>query len=429
MQNPEYGRSIPLPKVLRNYWIVTLLLSIIALGTKLIIIRWSSLPAPYRFFIFPRYLLFIDLRCFESRFQFFHTPHFFLRTPAQGLIFMYPAPAALLYQFFYLFRSYNHYSKLYLAIVTIAIALVAAAFYKTLLEHKVSKLSATAFITVSVACSYPLMVNTFLANMEIFIGLLIGVGFYCFLTGRYMWAATCFGIATSIKIFPFIFIALFLGKKQYKIMAYFIALAAVITVFSLWLVSGSVVDSWHGIQDGLAFFADAYTLDQHPMAIAIDHSLFALFTGSFDMFRIHYPTKPTLQAVMHWYLRLTAVSGIALYFLRIRLLPVLNQILCFCTIAILFTPASHDYTIMHLYVPFGMLALLTIDATQRGVKIPGLTPLFVLFLIAFVPTNEFIVHANQINGQIKALALIGILYVALKHPFVAPEQPSIYAPA
>jgi hypothetical protein len=123
------------------------------------------------------------------------------------------------------------------------------------------------------------------------------------------------------------------------------------------------------------------------------------------------------------YLAVAAVSGVALYFLRIRHLPIINQVLCLCIASILLPPVSYEYTLLHLYVAFGLLALFAQKMWSARVQIPGISAAMCCLAILVSPLSEVIYHMERFGGQIKAIVLVVLMIIALKYPFEAGESP------
>jgi hypothetical protein len=81
---------------------------------------------------------------------------------------------------------------------------------------------------------------------------------------------------------------------------------------------------------------------------------------------------------------------------------------------------------MSLYMPWALLVLLAVQQAKIGEIPPGLIPALVCFAILFVPETEIIVPHHSIGGQIKALTLMALFLVALRHPFPLAEQPVMH---
>lgn len=415
-----------LPPILRRFALWTMLLGILDVGAKYVCRHVLHLPEAYDNLVFPQSLHRVDFVCFFLRFRDFHHSTFFATDYAHGLMFMYPAPAALVYQFFYILPRPMGW---YLLACFAGILTAALQFSGALKKRGISQSSAYLFTAVCVIFSFPLFFNLWLGNMEIFVAFLIWPGLYCVITGRYWLAGFLIGLAGAIKFYPLVFLALLFSKKRYREIAFSLVLYGVVTLFAMWLVSGSIATSQHGIQVGLEAVRNGYTLPFNTLDSGVDHSLFALIKSSIIALGITYPSLATIALISKFYVIVMAIIGLSLYFLRIRYLPLLNQVLCIGTIAVTLTPASRDYTLLHLYVPWAMLVFLAVEAYRTGQKIPGMKAAFICFVLVMSPLNEFILHSNVIAGQIKALVLVALLVIGLRYPFVAEEQPSVYAPA
>jgi hypothetical protein len=115
-----------------------------------------------------------------------------------------------------------------------------------------------------------------------------------------------------------------------------------------------------------------------------------------------------------------AIFGVALYFLRIRVLPLLNQLLIFSIASILFTGFSGDGTLLHLYYPFALLCLLAIDAYRRGIIVAGLDTALYLLAYIFAYEGFFVLFKHRFEGEAKCLILVWLLIVAFRYPFSPP---------
>ena len=88
-----------MPPILQRFLVGTILLTMAALITKFVCANLLHLGPQYGYYFMPSRLRFVDFICFIPRFQRFHHADFF--APSHGLAFTYPAPNALIYQFFY----------------------------------------------------------------------------------------------------------------------------------------------------------------------------------------------------------------------------------------------------------------------------------------------------------------------------------------
>jgi hypothetical protein len=118
-----------------------------------------------------------------------------------------------------------------------------------------------------------------------------------------------------------------------------------------------------------------------------------------------------------------AVVGVILYFLRIRTLPRANQILALAVVSILLPPVSSDYTLVYLYIPWGVLVLVSISLNNVR-KVRGLVFCFVCMAFLMAPESFAVIHGIRIAGQLKAIVLLILFIVSITYPFEDPASDS-----
>jgi hypothetical protein len=188
----------------------------------------------------------------------------------------------------------------------------------------------------------------------------------------------------------------------------------VVSFGALMAETPSIVTSWRGTQDGLSFFKNTYILARRPIESPYDHSLFGLIKS---LLHRSWGPNPGSAKAFAVYMVGMALIGTVLYFARIRKLPDANQILCFAIAAILFPPVSFDYTLLHLYVPFALLVM----AAYRAPRSKPILCAMALFAIILAYQTEP-VRGFLIGGQIKCVALILLMALALIAPFTSSEN-------
>ncbi len=377
------------------------------------------LAGPYTYPLRTRAQTCWDFILFTNKFRHFATPSFFQTDP--GIPFSYPAPVAIPYAIFF---SYHAHPLRFFVCFILASFLIAALLLARALRHRgVPTLHTAVFVAATLLLSYPLWFELKQANIEICVWALVALGVWAFCTDHDAAAAICFGVAASMKIFPFVYLGLFLARRNYRASLYTVLTAALTTLVSLRLYGPHILDTWRHIQESIASFRTTYILHLRPEEIGFDHSLF----GIYKRFSHHLPQPVRLGHIANIYLAIAAICGIALYFLRIRHLPRINQVLCLTVASILLPPISFDYTLMHLYIPWAVLVLhAQQQSTAKKRKIPGLTAAFVCFAILFSPQSEFIHNQTRFGGQIKAVVLLTLIAIGLKYPFASasPEDTS-----
>ena len=115
-----------------------------------------------------------------------------------------------------------------------------------------------------------------------------------------------------------------------------------------------------------------------------------------------------------------AVVGIAVVFVAFFRMPILNQMTALAVAITLFPLSAADYTLLHLYVPFGALLIFLTREVAGGRAVfsnASMLALVVIYALLFAPLTPLMIYA----GEAKLLLLIALLFVAARSP-----MPSAY---
>ena len=406
LQEPQHSNKLSLPPVLEGFATALIVLTALCVLCEAVSTLLLHLSAPYTSPLLAEY--FPDLKSFSERFSHLHQMTFFTMDPDRP--YMYPAPIALFYAVLF---HLSHPLLAYLLVISGSFVVAAVMLGKALLRRGLRPTSVILLLSTTLSLSYPLIFLLKQANMEGFVWIILSVGLLLFFSGRSYAAATFFGVAGAMKIFPFVYLGLLLSRKQYRQTVWGVLVAGVLTVASLWIVYPQLATSWHLIQHGLDQFRMGYMLQVRPMEKGFDHSLWMLIKRLHQ--RVVRPDR--LAPYLSMYLGTVSLVGLALYLLRIRHMPVINQLLCLTVASILLPPTSFDYTLVHLYAPWALLSLLAVRQYGQNRRQPGLVLAMACFVVLMAPETE-IIHRGQIaSGAIKACALLLLFYVGLRYPF------------
>jgi hypothetical protein len=105
--------------------------------------------------------------------------------------------------------------------------------------------------------------------------------------------------------------------------------------------------------------------------------------------------------------------------LRLYELPAVNQMILLAIAVTLLPPVSGEYTLIHLYVPFGAFVIFLMrDAATLHVQIRQAVVLVILTLFAllFSPLTFF----KTFSGDVKMCLLIAMLIVVSRNPMPSP---------
>ena len=414
MQN-ESASNLPLPPNVRTFWLVVVVTTFLSVLFCLIA---RAMHAPH-FYASPlstpdeRYG---DLTIYVAKFRLFHTAAFF----STYFPFTYPAPVSLIY--LALYRVFGvHAVRAFNALCALACIVPAVWFGVELRRRAIGLVTVCLFVATLLLTSWPAILVADRANMEITVWIVMAFAMWAFATGRGYAAAVLFGIAASLKLFPFVFLALFLSRRQYRQLFVGAGAFALSSIVGLALLGPTIPAAYRGISAGLQFFKLSYMMRWNPTENGVDHSLFALVKGA-RIFFFHVPVQHVFSRSLSVYLLLTAVGGVVLYFARIRTLPVVNQVLLLSIASIYLTPFSGDGTLLHLYYPFAMLTFVALRSAREGVRVPGLGWVFVCFGLLFSEETFLVNDLQRFEGQFKCLVLTFLFVTALRLPFGPPVE-------
>jgi hypothetical protein len=120
---------------------------------------------------------------------------------------------------------------------------------------------------------------------------------------------------------------------------------------------------------------------------------------------------------VRFYNVLAPLGFAALYLLRLRRMPLLNQFMAFAVFSVVLPYVSYEYTLVHIYLVFAAFLLFLVqDADIALVELKGarLNIVMACFAITFAPL-ACLAH-ERYQGQIKAIVLVVLLVITLLTP-------------
>ncbi len=416
-----------LPSPLRAFLAASAFFTLLCLGTEAVCASLLHWGAPYNYPGLKAFygkegalVRFVDFHTFFGKFHFFHSRLFY----TESAVLPYPAPAVAAYKLFLMPLPTPHHGAWALARYEGSILLcswVMLFLWRAALVRKGQRpLSATLFVLGCYLFSFAFWFEFAQGNIEWVVWAVLSLGLWAFCGRHFKAAALLIGLAGSMKIFPIIFVGLFLPIRRYRDALLTLLSAAASTVVGLWLVCPDIAYSWHHTVGALTNFEHESVAGFRPLELGFDHSLRSLVSLTLTSFGLH-----DSQAFFGLYLLVVALGGVLLFFTRIRHLPLPNQILSLAIAAIFLPPVSFDYTLLHLYPGLVLLSLLAVqqERTAPGQSIRGLAAALVLLAFLLSPESELIWHGIRYAGQVKALALVALGYVTLRYPFQLTEAP------
>jgi hypothetical protein len=386
--------SKPLPRELRLWMFVVLGLTVLSVGIELFCHFVLGLRYPYDWPFVNRIAIFDDLLDWLPQFRTIHTEAFF----HQPLQVLYPAPMTMFYMPFYWMGRWALTGYLLLAAIIVGTALTLLG--KRMFATGVAKSAVITFLAIVLVTSYPLGFLLHTANLELILWAFTMAGVWAFARGKEGLAATLFGIAASMKLYPIVFLALFLQKKAWSRIIQGVAVAIAATIASLWIIYPHIHTSWKQTQAGTQTFLRRDGMHWVAGQAGFDHTLFSFIK---TILPTHNPW--VFAKVFVGYVLVIAVIVIWAWFSKVQHQPLLERLI-FLTVLIVLLPAtSYDYTLVHLYAPWGLMVLAIVygnTLTKAG------RYALACFAILLTAQAYIIAEGWHFSAELKCLALLGL---------------------
>jgi hypothetical protein len=357
-----------------------------------------------------------DITVYAQRFELYRTPAFFEKSSDPKVsTFAYPPAAALIYYFFYKIIPHSRY--LYVGLSALVSLVTIGSLWLLGVRFLRSPFRSGLFIATSLLFSFPFLFLIQRGNIELIVWSVIAIGILAYFRGALYLAAVLFGIAASVKLYPVLLLGLFLSRRKIAYGPFLAGLAscAVVTLFALWFSGPSLGYAAHGFAAGVAGFQGGYVKQIRFTEIGFDHSLFS----PIKLLAIGHNVSPA--SLTRPYYLIAGLLMAAVFFLRVRTLPSLNQLVFLVTAMILFPPVSYEYTFVHLYLP--LLLLLATFVGYRGESATSASSValgaLVCMLILLLPVDLLGKAPVFFAGQLQVVPLLFLLGFAVAAPWTS----------
>jgi hypothetical protein len=404
------GKSnVALPRVLRWFWA----LSVVAAGLTPLVAYLERLAGMTKEYWDPlQYPMFADLMEYVPTFRLLHTAAFFHDPHVSA--FAYPPFAAVLFALMY---GCGHPIALYLAIASIALIWMIAWARRCLVREGISRVTATAFMVSVALASFPLARLLPQGNVELILWIGVIAGLWLHSRGRDDAAAVLWGLAAAIKLYPLALLLLFLGRWRWRAIAVGVLTFAGSTRLSLLYMGPSVREALAGSLQNVFGYQNVRVGQWTMNIVATNHSLFTLVKLAATLMGISFA-----KLTMPYYI-CAGLLFVAVYLIRLRKMPFENQLLAVSLMMVMLPTVSYFHTLVHLYAPWLLLALLAVRAERTGVRIPGLTTVILLMSPLFVSYTLYTFRSVFLfGGFIQAILLCFLMLYALQYRFELPPS-------
>lgn len=249
--------------------------------------------------------------------------------------------------------------------------------------------------------SYPFLISIDRANFEVFVFIFIFLFIFFYMKEHFALSVLFLSFAISMKLFPAVFIVLFLCDRKYKYLFYTLALVLVLSAISLLLFEGTVIDNLTNLSNNLNVYNEIYALTNEGLYTT--HSLFGLI----KIFIAHshpynYPYMVDSLFKLYPLVAISIFSCISIYIIilenemwkKVALLVFSMNLLPY---------VSHDYKLMHIFIP--LFLFINTKAGDRDDLI-----YIILFSLLLIPKDYY--HLT-IDPEIGSAAILNPLLMII----------------
>ena len=250
----------------------------------------------------------------------------------------YAAPVSVYFPFtfivVYLFTLlHNDHLALYV-FTFIFLAFLITYVYRAIPSVKKSEKSMDTFILIFM--SYPVLFNLDRGNWESVLFVFLVLFLYYYQKKDDLKSVFFLSLAISMKLYPAVFIVLFLADKKYRNILYTGISVIVITMLSAFMLEGGVAKSLLGLKNNLENFRNAYIMSDH----GLQHN--ASLYGVIKIMKLPLNYYSVLAVVIFALIAAYVILKEDIYWKRVTFL-VLSMILL--------PQVSYDYKLIHLFIP------------------------------------------------------------------------------
>jgi len=241
------------------------------------------------------------------------------------------------------------------------------------------------------------------------------------------------GLAACVKPFSILFLLLLLRRRWFKQAALSLVTTGLVTLAALTALGPNPWKAYQELRPGVNLYLGMYVANLAQVEEErFNHSLLDGMKSAaltVKMGGIH-PDKalvevPKLSDDRTWEEHVVlplvlvdayiAIAGFMLLLAVFYRMPMLNQLTALGVVVTLFPLSAADYTLLHLYVPFGALLVFLTREVATGkatLSYASMLTFAVIYALLFSPLTFLTLYA----GDAKLLLLLALLVVAARSP-------------
>ena len=327
--------------------------------------------------------------------------------------------AYLLFHFFYLICFKNAYVSFAVYTATIAMYVL---FYnlKNLLSGPFPKMAPVKLIRslfILSFLSYPVLFTLDRGNAEAFAFMLLSLFVYFFCSNRAGISTVFLAAATAVKVYPAVFIVLYVAEKKYKEAAIFVGALLVLSAFAY---DGAQGFSFHLLRFISMVKGSADPTQPYNALYVIGNEGAAFSSSAFGALKAAMyawgpqDSGPLLLRLVRTYYPVSLLLFALVAFYVIIIEKELWKRIAILTLSMIFFPfVAGDYKLLNLYIPMWLF----LNSEERSGADLLYTILFALLLIpkAYYPIKDDISISVILNPLILFIFLLSMIAIGLRN--------------
>lgn len=281
-------------------------------------------------------------------------------------------------------------------------------YLKPDIQNPVSKTETFKNIFIFSFLTYPFLFTIDRANIESFLFIFLALFIFFYLKKDFIKSIIFLSFAISMKLYPVVFLLMFLKDRKFKEIIYAALLTLFLTIISLLCFKGDLVTNIQGMIQGLNYYKQNYITGN--MGLAYGASLFGVMKLYLVLLNNIFKIEDLVRIFS--FISILSFTIITPYILFIERELWKVTAVIFLTMAIFFHITS-DYKLILIFIPL-WLFLNTKNSSKNDV----------LYTIAFglllIPKNYFFIVGNVsisiiLNPFIMLIMLVVIIIEGIKN--------------
>jgi hypothetical protein len=220
------------------------------------------------------------------------------------------------------------------------------------------------------------------------------------------------GLAAASKLYPLALLVLFLSRRKFRALGIAVVVFVVVSVGCMAFMGPDLATAWRGTLLDVFGYQNLRASEWTLRELNANHSAFLLVKV------VAAIAGRSALGLTGIYYVCGVVGFLAVFFWRLRKMPVANQLLGVTVFMLTLPTISYFHTLVNLYVPLVMLLVLAIRAERDGLRVAGLSGTILLFVPLFAAYSLMTFPSVlMFCGVVQCVVLMGLGLCALQYPF------------